>query len=68
MLAYTLEEALNLLQDKSKAAQSVLEKVASDLSWLRDQITTTQVNIARVYNWEVRQRRQGSREKDPAVS
>jgi len=29
-----------------------------DLEWLREQITVMEVNIARVYNWDVRRRRE----------
>lgn len=57
MLAYSTSDASTLLTSKMKATNAALERVVADLVWLRDQITTTQVNIARVYNWEVKQRR-----------
>lgn len=57
MLSYPLDEADSLLRNKLQAAQSNLANVTQDLSWLRDQITVTEVNIARVYNWDVKRRR-----------
>ena len=36
-----------------------LSRVDEQLGFLRDQITTTEVNMARIYNHEVRMRRLG---------
>lgn len=58
MLSYPLPEAFDLLTSKLKAAQTSLSNVKQDLSWLRDQITVTEVNVARVYNWDVKRRRE----------
>jgi uncharacterized protein YdcH (DUF465 family) len=58
MLSYPLSEAEALLSGKLSAAEGSLKNVIEDLSWLRDQITVTEVNIARVYNWDVKRRRQ----------
>ena len=58
MLSYPLSEAEILLSGKLSAAESSLKNVIEDLSWLRDQITVTEVNVARVYNWDVKRRRQ----------
>ncbi|GAA6062938.1 hypothetical protein JCM10212_005951 [Sporobolomyces blumeae] len=57
MLSYPLPDALDLLEQKLKAAQLSLEHVKEDLLWLRDQVTVTEVNVARVYNWDVARRR-----------
>ncbi|OIV95265.1 hypothetical protein TanjilG_07421 [Lupinus angustifolius] len=57
MLEYSLEEATDLLQKNLENAKASLEVLVSDLQFLRDQVTITQVTIARVYNWDVHQRR-----------
>ncbi len=57
MLSYPLDEAEALLGHKLAGASTNLANVTEDLSWLRDQITVTEVNIARVYNWDVKRRR-----------
>ncbi|KAJ2711909.1 hypothetical protein H4R19_003025 [Coemansia spiralis] len=57
MLEYTTDEAQELLASKLSVARTSLESAVEDLEFLRDQITTMEVNIARVYNWDVKQRR-----------
>ncbi|KAE9601505.1 putative prefoldin alpha [Lupinus albus] len=57
MLEYSLEEATDLLQKNLDNAKGSLEVLVADLHFLRDQVTITQVTIARVYNWDVHQRR-----------
>ncbi|KAF9622842.1 hypothetical protein IFM89_034274 [Coptis chinensis] len=57
MLEYTYEEANSLLQKNLENARASLEVLVDDLQFLRDQTTITQVTIARVYNWDVHQRR-----------
>ncbi|KAK4257885.1 hypothetical protein QN277_007416 [Acacia crassicarpa] len=57
MLEYSLEEATGLLQKNLENAKASLEVLITDLQFLRDQVTVTQVTIARVYNWDVHQRR-----------
>lgn len=56
MLEYTLEDATNLLVKNLETAKKNLEHVEHDLDFLRDQFTTTEVNMARVYNWDVKKR------------
>ena len=58
MLSYTLEEAEELLQSKLTAAEHNLSNVDEDLEFLREQTTVMEVNTARVYNWDVRRRRE----------
>nr|BBE38612.1 prefoldin subunit 3 [Thermochaetoides thermophila] len=53
MLAYPLDEAEQLLDSKLKAAKQSLANCEEDLDFLREQITTMEVAIARVYNWDV---------------
>mgnify|MGYP001587944251 CR=1 FL=1 len=58
MLSYPLSTANDLLTAKLASAQTSLTNVKEDLEWLRDQITVTEVNVARVYNWDVKRRRE----------
>eukprot|EP00668_Euglena_longa_P038244 GGOE01049239.1.p2 GENE.GGOE01049239.1~~GGOE01049239.1.p2 ORF type:complete len:223 (+),score=110.25 GGOE01049239.1:54-671(+) len=57
MVEYTQAEAIELLTKNLETAQANLEKTVEDLAFLRDQLTVTEVNIARVYNWDVKQKR-----------
>ena len=56
MLEYSLEEANELLSKNLDTATKNLSQIDLDLDYLRDQITTTEVNMARVYNWDVKRR------------
>ncbi|KAJ8716697.1 hypothetical protein PYW07_003324 [Mythimna separata] len=56
MLEYTLDDAENLLSSNMATASKNLACVEHDLDFLRDQWTTTEVNMARVYNWDVKRR------------
>ena len=58
MLSYKLPAAISLLQSKLEAAQTSLDNLVSDLEFLREQITIMEVNLARVYNWDVKKRRE----------
>lgn len=57
MLAYQIDEAEALLESKLSTAKLSLSNCEEDLDFLREQITTMEVAIARVYNWEVVQKR-----------
>lgn len=57
MLMYSVEEAHELLSTNLESANRKLEKLNEDIDYLRDQITTTEVSMARVYNWDVTRRR-----------
>ncbi|KAF0690371.1 Aste57867_18206 [Aphanomyces stellatus] len=58
MVEYSFDEALELLNGNLKTAVQRLEQIESDLGFLRDQIITTEVNMARIFNFDVRRRRQ----------
>jgi len=58
MLSYPLDEAITLLETKLAGAKKSLENFKMDLEFLRDQITTMEVNTARVHNWDVGRRRE----------
>jgi len=57
MLTYTSEEALKLLTKNHSSALINLTTVEGDLEFLRNQCTTTEVTMARLYNWDVKNRR-----------
>lgn len=56
MLEYTLEEATDLLRTNEENAKITLTKTEEDMAFLRDQLTTTEVNIARTHNHGVKVR------------
>ncbi|KAH7911871.1 Prefoldin subunit 3 [Hygrophoropsis aurantiaca] len=58
MLSYTLPSAVALLQSKLGIAQASLATTIEDLEFLREQLTVMEVNTARVYNWDVKRRRE----------
>ncbi|GFT38516.1 prefoldin subunit 3 [Nephila pilipes] len=66
MLEYTLKDAEALLSKNLQTATKNLSQLEDDLDFLRDQLTTTEVNMARVYNWDVK-RRTADKEKAPTL-
>ncbi|KAJ6647355.1 Prefoldin subunit 3 [Pseudolycoriella hygida] len=56
MLEYPLDEAEVLLRQNMETAAENLKCLEYDQDFLRDQLTTTEVNMARVYNWDVKRR------------
>jgi len=70
MLEYTLEEALELLSTNEKNARENLKSLEEDIAFMRDQITTTEVNIARTHNYGVKQRQEAAQneQKQPALA
>ncbi|KAK7074742.1 Prefoldin subunit 3 [Halocaridina rubra] len=57
MLEYDLEDAECLLSKNLNKATVNLKQVDHDLDFLRNQGTTTEVTMARIYNWDVKRRR-----------
>ncbi|RPA77149.1 Prefoldin, subunit 3 [Ascobolus immersus RN42] len=53
MLSYPIEEAEPLLESKLNSAKENLAYAEEDLDFLRQQITTLEVNTARLYNFDV---------------
>ena len=53
MVEYDFAEAIKLLEKNLEAASLKLKESDDDLNFLKDQITTTEVNIARIYNQTV---------------
>lgn len=64
MLAYPIDEAEELLESKLKAAKTSLSNCEEDLDFLREQVTTMEVAVARVYNWDVVQKRKDKEEEE----
>jgi len=58
MLSYKIPAAITLLKSKLDLAQASLQNTTEDLEFLREQITIMEVNTARVYNWDVKRRRE----------
>jgi hypothetical protein len=58
MLSYKISAAIALLKSKLESAETNLQNVVEDLEFLREQITVMEVNTARVYNWDVKRRRE----------
>jgi prefoldin subunit 5 len=54
MLEYSIEEAEELLRTSNSNATETMTRLDDNMSFLRDQITTTEVNIARVHNYMVK--------------
>ncbi|KAG7442069.1 Prefoldin subunit 3 [Guyanagaster necrorhizus] len=63
MLSYKIPEAVALLKSKLEAAETSLQNTIEDLEFIREQLTIMEVNTARVYNWDVKRRRE-RREKE----
>jgi len=58
MVEYSFGEAVALLTKNLEGAKKTISTIEEDLNFLKDQITTTEVNIARIFNYGVKQRRQ----------
>jgi hypothetical protein len=56
MLEYPLDDAETLLKKNLDSAESSVQQIAFDLDFLRDQMTITEVTMARLYNWDVKKR------------
>ena len=50
MVEYTYDEAIKLLGKNLHNAEAKIAETTSDIDFLKDQITTTEVNLARIYN------------------
>ncbi|KAK6359625.1 hypothetical protein TWF696_000771 [Orbilia brochopaga] len=65
MLAYPNDEAIAMLKQKLSAAQESLRNCEEDIDFLRQQITTLEVNTSRMYNWNISLQR---KEKEKAAA
>ncbi|KYQ88685.1 prefoldin alpha-like domain containing protein [Tieghemostelium lacteum] len=57
MLEYSFEEAKQVLRKNKDSVDKQLKDTIQDLGYVKDQITTTDVNVSRVYNYDVLQKR-----------
>eukprot|EP01134_Creolimax_fragrantissima_P008333 CFRG8333T1 len=57
MLEYPIGEAEGLLIKNLSQTEASVKSLAEDLDFIREQSTVTEVNMARLYNWDVRRRR-----------
>lgn len=63
MLSYKIPAAIELLKSKLEVANTSLNNTVEDLEFIREQMTVMEVNTARVFNWDVKRRRE-RREKE----
>merc|ERR1712000_529439 len=54
MMEYNMEEAIEMLNCNIKNAKNRLLDYVEDIEFLKDQITTTEVNIARCHNHKIK--------------
>eukprot|EP00890_Picochlorum_soloecismus_P004807 jgi/Picsp_1/5327/NSC_02688-R1_prefoldin subunit 3 len=57
MVEYALEEAKSLLEQQLDGCKKQLEMLKDDYEYVKDQVTTTEVCLARIYNYSVETRR-----------
>ena len=50
MVEYSYDDAIKLLGRNLGSAEEKLAETEGDIDFLKDQITTTEVNMARIYN------------------
>ena len=50
MVEYSYIEAVKLLGANLASAEDKIKETEADLDFLKDQLTTTEVNLARIYN------------------
>ncbi|KXZ52185.1 hypothetical protein GPECTOR_10g815 [Gonium pectorale] len=57
MLEYPLEEARTLLEENEANCRANLKTNEESMAYIKDSITTTEVSIARIYNYDIERRR-----------
>ncbi|CUM64247.1 uncharacterized protein PRCAT00001844001 [Priceomyces carsonii] len=61
MMEYPLDEAVKLLNERLEKNKTQLKLIKEDLEYLKENITTMEVNTARLYNWDVQRRKEGQK-------
>lgn len=56
-MEYPIEEAITMLSTNLESAKKSVETLENDLRQVKDKIVTTEVNIARVFNYDVKTHR-----------
>jgi prefoldin subunit 5 len=57
MVELTFDEAESMLRENLTNAKSNLKEIQEDLNYVKDQVTTSEVNISRVYNYSLLEKR-----------
>lgn len=57
MVEYTYDEALEMLEKNLASAKAKLEETSRDMDHVKNQSITVEVNMARIFNYNVKQRR-----------
>ncbi len=57
-MEYEYAEAVDLLETQQRNCETSLAELTEDCAFIKDQITMTEVNIARIYNHDVVKRRE----------
>ncbi|RNF18016.1 prefoldin [Trypanosoma conorhini] len=57
MVEYTFDEAAQLLAKNLANAETNLQHTKEDLAWVQEQMTNLQINISRVYNYDLQSKR-----------
>jgi prefoldin subunit 5 len=65
MLEYPIDEAIEMLTERLEKTNTSKSITLEDLDYLRANITTMEVNTARVYNWDVQRRKSLKEEQKP---
>jgi len=60
MVEYSINEADAFLSKELSSCEEKFNELRSNLDYVKDQLTTTEVNMARVYNWDVQKRKKAS--------
>ena len=68
MLEYTYSEARALFTEQLAAAATKVATNSADLAFVRSQVITTEVNLARVYNFSVKESRRVKLEAEQAAA
>ncbi|KAG8346378.1 putative prefoldin [Trypanosoma vivax] len=67
IIEYTIEEAVALLEKNLANAEVNMNNTKEDFDWIREQITNLQINISRVYNYDLAKKREGGATDDAAA-
>lgn len=54
MVEYPVDEAIEMLSTKIENCNSAIARLEQERMFLREQITTIEVSIARLYNWTIK--------------
>jgi prefoldin subunit 5 len=60
----TFEEAESMLSSNLSNAVNSLKQINEELTYIKDQKTTTEVNVARVYNYSILENREKQLQQD----